>query len=356
MPRCCEIGRRRIGPDEPLFIIAEIGLNHGGSVDRALALVDAAAKAGASAVKLQTLVAADLVTATCPAPAHVQAHSMVAFFSDFELDEAAHRAIVSRARDRGLTVMATPFSLGSVEMLERVGVDAYKIASGDITYHGLIDRCARTGRPLVLSTGMATQSEVGLAVRAAERAGGRCALLHCVAAYPVPGGSENLRAIVSLADAFDLPVGLSDHSATMASIPIAVALGASLYERHLMLDDNAIDRAVSSTPEELATIVRLAADAAAALGHGRRECLPAESDNRTPSRRSLWAKRSLPVGHVVGADDVAVLRPGTGLAPSLESRLIGVRLTRSIASGEPFLAIDLLMLGGEDARDEDATV
>jgi N,N'-diacetyllegionaminate synthase len=355
MPRRCEIAGRQIGPDEPLFVIAEIGLNHDGSVDRALALVDAAAEAGASAVKLQTLVAADLVTATCPAPAHVQAPSMVAFFSRFELDESAHRAIVGRARRRGLAVMATPFSIGSVEMLERVGVDAYKIASGDLTYHGLIDRCARTGRQLVLSTGMATLSEVELAIRTAERAAGRCALLHCVSAYPVPGGSENLRAIVSLANAFDLPVGLSDHTTTMASVPVAVAFGASLYERHLAIDDDAIDRAVSSTPKELAAIVRLAADAAAALGHGRKECLQAELDNRAPSRRSLWAKRSLPAGHVVGADDVAVLRPGTGLAPILESRLIGVRLMRSIASGEPFLATDLLPPGDKDARDEDAT-
>lgn len=348
MPRRVEIAGRSIGANEPLFVIAEIGLNHDGSVDRALALVDAAAEAGASAVKLQTLVAADLVTAWCPAPAHVQAPSMVAFFSRFELDESAHRAIVSRARDRGLAVMATPFSLGSVDLLERVGVDAYKIASGDLTYHGLIDRCARTGKPLVLSTGMATQSEVELAIRAAEQADGRCALLHCVSAYPVPGGSENLRAIVSLAKAFDLPVGLSDHTATNASVPIAVACGACLYERHLAIDDEAVDRAVSSTPEEFAAIVRLAAEAAAALGHGRKECLQAEVENRTPSRRSLWAKRSLPAGHVVVADDVAVLRPGTGLAPLLESRLIGVRLMRSIACGEPFLATDLVPLGVEE--------
>lgn len=345
-----EIGRRRIGPDEPLFVIAEIGLNHGGSLDRALALVDAAAGAGASAVKLQTLRAGDLVAADCPPPAHVHADSLRAFFSQFEMDEPAHRAIAARARQRGLAVMATPFSLRAVDLLERIDVDAYKIASGDLTYHGLIDCCARTARPLVLSTGMATESEISHAVWSATRAGGRhLALLHCVSAYPVPQGGENLRAIATLAGAFARPVGLSDHGTTVSSASIAVTLGASLYERHLMLDgdDEAVDRAVSSTSAELAAIVRLAADSAAALGHGRKECLPAEAANRVPSRRALRTARRLCAGHVISAEDIVVLRPGTGLAPAHEHDLIGVQLTRDIDEGAAFLENDLPALRGQ---------
>ena len=350
MDTMLEIGGRRIGAGAPLFVIAEIGLNHGGSVDRALTMVDRAADAGASAVKLQTLRAAELVADGCPAPAHVSARSLREFFARFELDEEAHRAIAQRARDRGLAVMATPFSLASVELLTRVGVDAYKIASGDLTYHGLIDACARTGRPLVISTGMAGPSEIADARWRAFRAGCRgLALLHCVSAYPVPHGSENLRAIATLAETFRLPVGLSDHASSTAAVPIAVALGASLYERHLVLDedDEAIDRAVSSTPAELAAVVRAAADTATALGHGRTECLPVEEPNRVPSRRGLSAARPLAAGHVLTARDIVALRPARGLSPACESDLVGVRLTRDVDAGAAFTERDLPARGGQ---------
>jgi N,N'-diacetyllegionaminate synthase len=345
-----EIGPSPVGPNKPLFVIAEIGLNHGGSLDRALALVDAAADAGASAIKLQTIIASDLVADDCPAPAHVCAGSLRTFFSQFELSEAAHRAIAARARARGLAVMATPFSLRSVDLLERIDVDAYKIASGDLTYHALVERCARTGKPLVLSTGMANECEIEQSVACASRTGGgHVALLHCVSAYPVPRGSENLRAIATLASAFRLPVGLSDHGTGTSAVPIAVALGASLYERHLMLDDDqeAVDRAVSSTPAELAALVTLAADTVAALGHGRKECLAAEMGNLAASRRSLHAARHLPAGHLIDAEDIAVLRPGTGLAPARSDDLVGIRLTRQVADGAPFVETDLPALRGE---------
>jgi N,N'-diacetyllegionaminate synthase len=343
-----EIAGRRVAAGAPLFVIAEIGLNHGGSLERALDLVDAAAAAGASAVKLQTLFASDLVAADCPPPAHVVARSLRELFAQFELDEAAHAAIARRVRAHGLVLMATPFSIPAVDLLERLGVDAYKIASGDLTYRGLIDRCARAGKPVVLSTGMATPPEIAQALWCASRAGaGRLALLHCVSAYPVPKGSENLRAIATLASTFDVPVGLSDHSGGASAVPVAVALGARLYERHLVLedDDTAIDRAVSSTPAELRAIVAAAADTAMALGDGRKACLPAESPNRLASRRALRATRRLEAGHLVAADDIAVLRPAIGLSPIHERDLIGARLERDIEAGAPFLPCDLAELG-----------
>src|SRR5262245_6095591 len=292
---CFEICGRAVGPAEPLFVIAELGLNHGGSVDRALALVDAAATAGAAAVKLQTFQADELVAAACPAPAHVSAPSLRAFFSRFELDKQAHVAIAKRTRSHGLAFMATPFSMGSVNLLEEVGVDAFKIASGDLTYHALIERCARTGRPLVISTGMSPLVETRQALSHARAAGGRfVALLHCVSCYPVPAGSQNLRAIQTLGRMFGTPVGLSDHAADTSAVPIAMALGACIYERHLMLQgDDGVDAAVSSTPEELAAAISTAHQVQAALGHGRRECLPVEAGNLTASRRSLHASRSL---------------------------------------------------------------
>jgi sialic acid synthase SpsE len=327
------IGGRRVGPDAPLFVIAEIGLNHDGSLDRALAMVDAAAAAGVSAVKLQTLVASELAA---PSPTRD-------FFARFELDEAAHHAIAARARAHGLALISTPLSLGAVHLLERVGVDAYKIASGDITFLSLIERCAATGKAVVVSTGTSSLEEVARALAAALRGGAAgAAVLHCVSAYPLPAGSDNLRAIGTLAQACDVPVGLSDHATDTFAVPIAVALGASLYERHMILapGDGSVDAAVSSTPEGFADIVRTAARAAQALGSGVKACLAAEAHSMA-SRRGLYAARALRAGHVIAGDDVIALRPATELAPDRLAELVGTRLTRDVAAGTPFRAEDL---------------
>ena len=252
---CMNIAGRSITSDGPLFVIGEIGLNHGGELAEALAMVDVAALAGASAVKLQSLRGETLVTAACPAPAHVDSASLQDFFRQFELDEAAHAAIAERARFLGMAFMSTPFDEAAVAMLERVGCDAYKIASGDLTHHRLIERAAATGKPLVLSTGMSNLDEIYDAVDVARSAGAKSiALLHCVSAYPVPKGSENLQAIATIGKALGLPVGLSDHGTDVSDIVIAVTLGAVLYERHIVLeeDSSAIDAAVSSTPHDLA--------------------------------------------------------------------------------------------------------
>lgn len=340
-----EIGGHSVAAFEPLFVIAEIGLNHGGSIDRALALVDAAADAGATAVKFQTLEAAALVAPGAPAPAHVQAGSMSEFFSQFELDEVAHGRMIERARRRGLVVMATPFSEASVDMLAQLGIDAFKIASGDITWKGLITRCARTRKPMVISTGMAGLNEAAQALDWARLAGASgIALLHCVSAYPVPQGHENLRAITALSHAFGVPVGLSDHAADGFSLPLAVALGAAIYERHLVLaaHDGSIDGAVSSTPEQLAELVHTAARARAALGSGQKVCLPAERPNKLASRRALYSTRGLAAGHLISASDLIALRPGIGLSAERQEDLVGLVLQRDMEPGMAFLDRDLV--------------
>ena len=270
------IGGRVAGDGAPLFVIAEIGLNHDGSIDRALALVDAAAAAGASAVKVQALVAAELVAPGAPAPMHVEAASLVDFFRRFELDDDGYARLAARARERGLAFIATPFSEGAVDRLTRVGVDAWKIASGDITWERLIQRCGETGKPVIVSTGMSSLQDAQRALFWATRAGAPgVALLHCVSAYPVPHGEENLRVIDTLGRAFDAPVGLSDHGDDTFAVPIAVAYGASIYERHFMLDGDtdAIDGPVSSTPREFAQLVRAAARATEMLGCGEKRCM-----------------------------------------------------------------------------------
>ncbi len=339
-----KIGTHEIGGSAPLFVVAEIGLNHGGSLDLAIELVDAAAEAGASAVKLQSLRGATLVAASCPPPAHVACDSLQAFFETFELDEACHRAVADRARMLGLAFMSTPFDEAAVDMLERVGCEAFKIASGDLTHHGLIARAARTGRPLVISTGMSELDEVAAALACARAAGAReIALLHCVSAYPVPAGAENLSAIASLAREFSVPVGLSDHASDLSGVGLAVALGASIYERHIVssAESGAIDAAVSSTREGFEEIVRLAARTKRMLGDGRRTCGTAEQPNRMPSRRSLYATRTLTSGHVVSSEDVIALRPAAGLGAEHLTTLIGVRVERTIPAGAPFIQQDL---------------
>jgi sialic acid synthase SpsE len=331
------IGGRRVAEDVPPFIVAEIGINHGGKIDRAVAMVEAAAQAGVNAIKLQTIVARDLVSSGGPSPMHVHAGSLVEFFQRFELDERAHKTIIDKARALRLKVMSTPFSERSVEMLVRLGVDAFKIASGDLTFDQLVRRCAGSAKPLVMSTGMASAEEVTRAVTIARR--GRAeqiALLHCVSSYPVPRGSENLRAIREMGDANHVAVGLSDHGDDAFALPTAIGLGACIYERHIVLpgDQEAVDRAVSSTPEEFAVIVETAKRAWTSLGSGVKACLTAEAGNIVASRRSLFAARDLPAGTLLRAEDFVALRPATGLAPGVLEKLIGRRMLRALPQGQ----------------------
>jgi sialic acid synthase SpsE len=342
--RAFEIAGRRVGPDYPLFVIAEIGLNHDGDADQALKLVDEAARAGAQAVKLQSLRADRLVAAHCPAPTHVDASSLRDLFVRYELDAAAHARIARRARAHGMAFMSTPFDEGAVELLEDLECDAVKIASGDITHLPLIARAARTGRPLIISTGLSTLHDVQVAVSCARDAGAAAvALLHCVSAYPVVAEQQNLGAIRTLAGTFGLPVGLSDHSADAADVPMAIALGACIYERHIRCADggDVIDAAVSSTGAQLADVAAAAGRARQVLGHGRREPQPAELPNKAASRRALYATRALAPGDVIRAEDIVALRPADGLAPGYFDRLVGLPATRPIARGGVFTDGDL---------------
>lgn len=339
-----DIGGRPVGQDRPVFVIAELGLNHSGSVDRALRMVDAAAWAGASAIKLQTLRSAELVSAACPAPAHVTARNLREFFETFELDADAHRAVVRRARDRGLAVVATPLAESLITMLDALGVDALKIASGDLTFDSLIQGAAATGRPLVISTGMSTLLEIVRAIDVARNAGTTdLAVLHCVSAYPAPPESQNLRAITTLERHLRVPVGLSDHASDALSAVAAVALGACIYERHLVLDDEdgAINREVSSTPKELKATIFAMEHTRIALGDGRKVCQPAEKPNVVASRRGLYAARTLPAGTRVAKGDVVALRPGSALSASRLRDLVGSQLGRDVQAGAPFTSGDV---------------
>ena len=341
-----EIAGQSIAPGAPMRVIAEIGLNHDGDVDLAGRLVDACADAGAWAIKLQVFDAEELLVADAPAPAHVRAASLRDFFARFELHADAYRALIARARSRGLAVIATAFDSQAVKMLDALGLDAFKVASGDLTHVILIEHVARTGRPVILSTGMSTESDVWNAVDWAVGAGARSlALLHCVSSYPTPDAQQNLRAVATLAREYKLPTGLSDHGMGGDAALLAYAQGATLYERHVYLPGtDAIDAPVSSTPDQLADIVRRLARAHDAMGDGRRAPVEAERPNVVPSRRGLYARRSLAVGDLIDVVDVAALRPAGLLGAEYARALIGCRATRAIAAGDPFTPSDLDIL------------
>ncbi len=343
MPLPAEIAGHSIAPGGPMRVVAEIGLNHNGDIDLARRLVDACADAGAWAVKLQVFDARELLVADAPAPAHVRAASLRDFFAQFELQAEAYASLLAQARARGLVTIATAFDSDAVTLLQGLGIDAFKVASGDLTHVLLIEQVARTGLPVMLSTGMSTESDVWNAVDWAVGAGARSlSLLHCVSAYPTPDAAQNLRAVATLAREYKLPTGLSDHGMGADAALLAYAQGATLYERHVCLPGTgAIDEPVSSTPDQLEDIVRRLARAHEAMGDGKRVPAEAERPNIIPSRRGLYARHALPAGTVVVADDVVALRPAGALGAEYARALIGCRLPRALAAGDPFEPGDL---------------
>lgn len=344
------INGREIGAEHPPYIIAELSGNHGGSLDTALAIVDAAADSGADAIKLQTYTA-DTMTLDCDGPGFVIREPESPWFGAglYALYEEAHTpwewhaAIFDRAKARGLTAFSTPFDASAVDFLESLDVPAYKVASFENTDIPLIERVARTGKPVIISTGMATLSEIDEAVATARKAGcTELVLLKCTSTYPAPPEASNLAAIPVLAQAFGCEVGLSDHTLGIG-VPVAsVALGATVIEKHVTLRraDGAVDSAFSLEPDELRAMVeetRRAWQARGTVSFG-----PAPEE--IPSliyRRSLYLVRDVRAGERLTAEDVRAIRPGYGLPPKYLSGVLGRTLARDAERGTP-LAWDLL--------------
>lgn len=336
------IGGRPVGPERPCFVIAEAGVNHNGRVDVALDLVEAAWRSGADAVKFQTFVADELVS---PAAAKADyqlrdgpAESQLDMVRRFELPAEAFRTIKARADARGILFLSTPFDSASLELLVGLGVTALKVGSGDLTNLPFLTLIARTGLPLILSTGMSTLAEVDEAVKTVRSAGAReLVLLHCVSAYPADPADANLRAIETLATSFGVPAGYSDHTIGTETALAAVALGACVIEKHLTLDRSmpGPDHAASTPPDEFCRLVASIRLVERARGDGRKVPRPAELGVAAVARRSIVATRDLPAGTVLTADVVAVRRPGTGLPPALVEAVIGRVLRSAVTAGQP---------------------
>ncbi len=332
------------------FIIAEMSGNHNRSLDRALAIVDAAADAGASALKIQTYTP-DTMTLDLRHGGFLveDPKSLWAGRSLYELYGEAmtpwewHAPIFARCRERGIIPFSTPFDHSAVDFLETLGNPIWKIASFELVDLPLIRRCARTGRPMIMSTGMASLAEVAEAVAAARSAGCRdLLLLRCTSSYPTPPAAANVATVRHLRDTFGVEAGLSDHTMGLGVAVAAVALGAVAIEKHFTLkrSDGGVDSAFSLEPAELAQLVEECRAAAASIGRPTYGAGPHEAQS-LKHRRSLYLVRDLPKDHVLTADDVRSIRPGDGLPPKDLERVLGMRLRRPVANGTP-LAWDLL--------------
>ncbi|WP_204291405.1 pseudaminic acid synthase [Micromonospora gifhornensis] len=344
------IGPHLIGTGERPFVVAEMSGNHNGDLDRALAIVDAVAESGAHALKLQTY-RPDTITIDVDAPAFriSGGHELWGGQNLYRLYERAHTPyewhgpIFERARDRGLTVFSSPFDATAVELLEGLDAPAYKIASSELVDLPLIRLVAATGKPLIISTGMATLAEIDAAVRTARSAGtGGIVLLACTAAYPAPPADSNLRRIPVLAEAFGVPVGLSDHTPGIG-VPVAsVALGACFIEKHITLDraDGGVDSDFSLNPAELSALVVEAERAHAALGGTTIGPTPAEREGLR-FRRSLYVVADVRAGDEVTAANVRSIRPAGGLSPVEIDRVLGRHFTVDVTRGTP-LSWDLI--------------
>jgi len=338
------LGNRLVGLDQPPFVIAEMSGNHNQSLDRALAIVDAAADSGAHALKIQTYTA-DTITLDVSRgefliddPSSLWAgetlHSLYAkAFTPWEW----HEAIFARAKERGLVAFSTPFDESAVEFLEELDVPCYKIASFENVHLPLIRKVAATGKPIIMSTGMATAAELDEAVRAAREAG--CAdlvLLKCTSTYPSDPADSNLRTIPHMRELFGCEVGLSDHTLGTGVSCAAVALGATVIEKHFTLSrsDGGVDAAFSLEPDELTTLVRDTRSAWQSLGSVSYGSTAAEKSSLA-FRRSLYVARDMKAGDVFSAANLRVVRPGLGLAPKFYEVLLGRRIARDAEKGTP---------------------
>jgi N,N'-diacetyllegionaminate synthase len=343
MPETVDIGPFRVGAGEPALILAEAGVNHDGELDRARALVRAAAEAGADAVKFQTFSADRLVTRTAPqADYQVRGEGEVstqhAMLKRLELTRADHVALVRQCVEVDLVFLSSPFDEASADLLDELEVPAFKLGSGELTNLPLLQHVARKGRPMILSTGMADLGEVEAALIAVRRAGDPpVVLLHCVSCYPAHPAEVNLRAMETLRGAFGVPVGYSDHTLGHEAALAAVALGACVIEKHFTVDCTlpGPDHQASIEPVELAALVASIRQVEMTLGHGRKVPLLREAEIAEVARKSLVAARDVAAGEVLDADAVAILRPGTGLAPAERDSVIGRTAAEAIPSGTP---------------------
>jgi N-acetylneuraminate synthase len=341
------IAGREIGPGQPPYIVAEMSGNHNGEIGRALALIDAAKAAGADAVKLQTYTA-DTITIDHDGPEFRvrgglwDGRRLYDLYQEAHTPWAWHEQLFAHARDVGIDIFSSPFDPTAVELLSSLGAPAFKIASFELIDIPLIELCAATGKPLIMSTGLASPQEIAEAVAAARGAGAKGAgeggviLLHCTSAYPAPPSDMNLRTLQHLADQHGVVVGLSDHTLGVAASVAAVALGACFIEKHFTLSraEGGVDSDFSLEPHELERLVNECRDAWLALGSVRYDEVPSEAASRD-HRRSLYVVADIAEGEALTLANVRSIRPGHGLPPKHLPDVLNRRANRDLPRGTP---------------------
>lgn len=321
------------GAGERVFIIAEAGVNHNGSLDMALQLVKVAAEAGADAVKFQTFSADALVSRRAQKAAYQQqttdaSESQYDMLKRLELSRDDHLAIIAECQRLGIAFLSTPFDAGSIRLLVDLGMRTYKVPSGELTNLPYLRQVAAVADEVILSTGMARMGEVEAALLALEEAGlsrTQICVLHATTEYPCPMSEVNLRAMQTLALAFGVRVGYSDHTQGTAVPVAAVALGAQVIEKHFTLDRSlpGPDHQASLEPDELAAMVTAIRQVSQALGDGIKQPTASEEKNMMVARKSLVASRAIRAGELLSTENVTVKRPGTGISPMRWDEVVG---------------------------------
>lgn len=338
------ISGRVIGSDHPPLVIAEMSGNHNQSLERALAIVEAAASAGAHALKIQTYTPDTMTLDLDEGAFHVSdldspwtGRSLYDLYKEAYTPWEWHGAILERARALGMIAFSTPFDESAVDFLEQFDVPCYKIASFENVDLPLIRKLAGTGKPLIMSTGMATLGEIDEAVREARAAGCRdLLLLKCTSTYPATAANTNILTIPNMRDVFECEVGLSDHTMGVGVAVAAVALGASAIEKHFTLRraDGGVDSAFSMEPDEMAMLVRESERAWQALGRIHYGTTQAEKSSIV-FRRSLYVVKDIAAGEVLSSENVRAIRPGEGLPPRFLDTVLGMRVRQNVKRGTP---------------------
>ncbi len=338
------IGKREIGPHQPCYIIAEAGSNHDGNFQQAKQLIDVAAEAGVDAVKFQVFSADGLAAQTDEDIATLRdqfgqhGRTLHDLYRKLELPREWLQKLKTYAEEKCLDFLATPFDEEAADALQALGVPAFKLASFEVVHLPLIRHVSRYGKPLILSTGMASLGDIEEAVEVAYRENNRqVILLHCGIGYPTEYSDVHLAAMDTMRQAFQIPVGYSDHTLGI-TVPIAAAArGVAVYEKHFTLDRKlpGPDHSFALEPHELEAMVRSMREAEAAIGRPLKQLVPSEMVHYHRGRRSLFAKVDIPEGTVITAEMISVLRPGTGMTPKLLTVVIGRAARKAIKRHQP---------------------
>ena len=341
MVKTFEIAGRPVGPEAPCFFIAEAGVNHNGEISTAIDLIDGAVAAAVDAIKFQTFSAARIALAAAPKAnyqkdAAESGESQLEMLHRLELSRDDHLRLIEHSSHRRMTFLSSPFDEESADMLEELNVAAFKIPSGELTNLAFLAHVARKGRPMIVSTGMASMDEVEAAVRVIRDNGNPSfALLHCVSAYPAAPEDCNLKAMDTLQEAFDVPVGWSDHTLGSEVSLAAAARGACIIEKHFTLSRSmpGPDHKASMEVDEMAVLMTTLRVVESAIGDGKKSPRASEAEVASVARKSLVSVRDLKAGEVLAIDMIALRRPGTGLRADKLNDYLGRRLQADVASG-----------------------